>query len=118
MKPPMAPDSPIGSRHGATSLSVLVPVYNERFLVAASLERLKVLASSEDLERLEIIIVDDASTDETAEVLAQFERGLSRDPKVTWRFLRHDRNGGEGPAGPPPPPHAPRHVTLHHSAPP
>jgi hypothetical protein len=44
---------------GQTSLSVLVPVYNESHLVGASLERLKVLANSRLLFRVQVIIVDD-----------------------------------------------------------
>jgi glycosyltransferase involved in cell wall biosynthesis len=54
-----------------SSLSVLVPVYNEQYLVAASLERLSILSSSPHLDRVEVIVVDDASTDDTAEVLRQ-----------------------------------------------
>src|SRR4051794_40691299 len=81
-----------------TSLSVLVPVYNERFLVASSLERLKILATSPDLERIEVIVVDDASTDDTPRVLERFKRDLRPDPKMTWTFLRHERNGGKGQA--------------------
>src|SRR3954464_5138347 len=88
----------VRSSRYVTSLSVLVPVYNERFLVATSLERLKVLATSEDLDRVEVIVVDDASTDETPAVLAQFERSQRADPKMTWLFLRHERNGGKGQA--------------------
>ena len=53
-----------------TSLSVLVPVYNEQFLVATSLDRLRVLESSPALSRIEVIVVDDKSTDDTPEVLA------------------------------------------------
>jgi glycosyltransferase involved in cell wall biosynthesis len=81
-----------------TSLSVLVPVYNERFLVASSLERLKVLASSPHLDRVEVIVVDDASQDETPSVLERFERELRPDPRMTWLFLRHERNRGKGAA--------------------
>src|SRR3954466_11945032 len=88
----------VRSSRYVTSLSVLVPVYNERFLVATSLERLKVLATSEDLDRVEVIVVDDASTDETPAVLAQFERSQRADPKMSWTFLRHERNGGKGQA--------------------
>ena len=43
------------------SLSVLVPVYNEQYLVGAALDRLKLLASSDVLKRVEIIVVDDGS---------------------------------------------------------
>src|SRR4051794_38496400 len=81
-----------------TSLSVLVPVYNERFLVASSLERLKILATSPDLERIEVIVVDDASKDDTPQVLEEFQQRLGPDPKMTWLFLRHERNGGKGQA--------------------
>ena len=42
-------------------LSVLVAVYNEQYLVGAALDRLKVLASSDVLKRVEIIVVDDGS---------------------------------------------------------
>jgi glycosyltransferase involved in cell wall biosynthesis len=80
-----------------TSLSVLVPVYNEQHLVRSSLARLKVLASSPLLERVEVIVVDDCSTDGTAEALRSFaaERESSPDG-LAWRFLRHPVNGGKG----------------------
>jgi len=35
-----------------SSLSVLVPVYNEQYLVGASLERLSILSSSPHLDRV------------------------------------------------------------------
>lgn len=44
---------------GMTSLSVLVPVYNEHHLVAASLTRLDVLETSPHLEQIQVIVVDD-----------------------------------------------------------
>lgn len=81
-----------------TSLSVLVPVYNEQHLVYASLERLKVLESSPHLERIEAIIVDDCSTDETPHALELFkkEQIRSSDSKIDWIFLRHEKNSGKG----------------------
>ena len=91
-----------------TSLSVLVPVFDEQHLVAASLERLLVLETSPLLERIEVVVVDDASTDRTAEALAAFEArmaarpagagGRPGGPRVEWRFLRHPRNQGKGAA--------------------
>ena len=54
-----------------TTLSVLVPVYNEEHLVAASLERLKCLADSELLERVQIIVVDDGSSDQTGAAISR-----------------------------------------------
>ncbi|HJX66460.1 MAG TPA: glycosyltransferase [Polyangia bacterium] len=98
-----------------TSLSVLVPVYNEQHLVAASLARLDSLESSPHLERIQVIVVDDCSKDGTPDELRSFaaKRGLSwrddaapvdgvsltasgRAGKTDWVFLRHARNGGKG----------------------
>ena len=101
-----------------TTLSVLVPVYNEQHLVAESLARLSAaLESSDRLERLQVIVVDDCSIDDTSEVLRAFARGRGlewrpgeppvdgtavlaegRTGKTEWAFLRHERNGGKGQA--------------------
>ena len=82
------------------SLSVLVPVYNEQHLVYASLQRLKCLEDSPILGRVEVIVVDDCSTDDTPRVLAQFrlEHADSRESKIHWTFLRHSQNQGKGAA--------------------
>jgi len=82
------------------SLSVLVPVYNEQHLVAASLERLLVLEADPELERIQVVVVDDCSTDRTPEVLRAFEARLAARPggRIAWQFLRHPRNGGKGAA--------------------
>ena len=98
-----------------TSLSVLVPVYNEQHLVTTSLARLDSLESSPHLDRIQVIVVDDCSKDGTPERLRAFaaERGLAwqddavpvdgvsltasgRAGKTEWVFLRHARNGGKG----------------------
>lgn len=73
-------------------LSVLVPVYNERHVVATSLRR--VLALEDQLiSGLEVIVVDDRSTDGSWEIL----QGLAaQDSRIT--LLRHERNQGKGAA--------------------
>src|SRR6185436_2891205 len=75
-----------------------VPVYNEQYLVAASLDRLRIHAQSEHLSRVEVIVVDDCSTDETAEVLERYRASLPVDDRFRWVFLRHDTNAGKGKA--------------------
>ena len=82
-----------------TSLSVLVPVYNEEYLVAESLSRLEVLADSPDLEAVEVIVVDDCSRDGTPEALRRFREEHAREgSRITWKFVRHERNRGKGQA--------------------
>ena len=74
------------------SLSVLVPVYNERYLVETSLRR--VLALRDVIIRsLEVIVVDDCSTDGSWEIL---QRMAEDDERIT--LLRHDCNKGKGAA--------------------
>ena len=82
------------------SLAVLVPVHNEQYLVEESLKRLEVLAESPWLNRVRVIVVNDASTDQTREALQRFRAalegtGLSR---FEWIFLEHDKNHGKGAA--------------------
>src|SRR5947209_5476598 len=74
-----------------TSLSVLVPVYNEEHHVFASLQRLKLLETSVHLDRVEIIIVDDCSTDGSVAVVERFlrEETALGESKLQWTFVRH-----------------------------
>ncbi len=77
-----------GSAPRYRSLSVIVPVYNERNTVAEVVRRMR--AVELPLER-EIVIVDDGSTDGTRQVLSQL--GDS-----TVHVVLHDRNQGKGAA--------------------
>ena len=73
-------------------LSVLVPVYNERHVAEAAIRR--VLALSHPLIRdLEIIVVDDCSTDGTSEVLVKL---AAEDARI--HLIRHEKNQGKGAA--------------------
>lgn len=86
-------------QRAVTSLSVVVPVYNEEYLVAASLRRLRVFENCSILDRVQIIVVDDCSTDQTAKVLEKFQRDVRNDlheSKIEWKFLRHEANQGKG----------------------
>src|ERR1700737_1046005 len=84
----------------STTLSILVPVYNELYLVRPSLERLKILADSPLLDGIQIIVVDDGSTDHTTAVLREFELSVAAapNPKLEWLFLYHHVNQGKAAA--------------------
>jgi glycosyltransferase involved in cell wall biosynthesis len=71
-------------------LSVLMPVYNERWTLAAIVER--VLAAPVPLE-IELVAVDDGSTDGSRELIARLAQ---RDLRI--KALLHERNRGKGAA--------------------
>ena len=73
-------------------LSVLVPVYNERHVVEASLRRVLAL-QHELISSLEVIVVDDGSDDGTRPVL---ERLANEDNRIT--LICHEQNQGKGAA--------------------
>ncbi len=85
----------------ATTLSVIVPVYNEQYLIEASLARLRVLAESPLLDLVKVIVVDDGSSDGTATAIERFRKSLDPvqpDAKLSWIWLRHEKNSGKGAA--------------------
>ena len=69
-------------------LSVIIPVFNERDFVEEIVGR--VIAQP---WRMEVILVDDGSTDGTVEILEELERGFQE-----VSLVLHDRNLGKGAA--------------------
>jgi glycosyltransferase involved in cell wall biosynthesis len=93
------PEDGTERKRTSTTLSVIVPVYNEQYLVGTSLARLKILAESPLLHAIKVIVVDDGSKDGTAEAIAQFRASLESGgdyPKIRWVWLRHEKNQGKG----------------------
>src|SRR3982751_2846745 len=74
-------------------LSVLIPVYNERYYVGELLRRVLNVALPEGLER-ELIVVNDGSTDGTADVITQFAFEHPQGVQV----FHHEHNQGKGAA--------------------
>jgi glycosyltransferase involved in cell wall biosynthesis len=90
----------LGGRRRSTTLSVIVPAYNEQFLIEASLARLEVLGESPLLEQINVIVVDDGSSDHTPDAIARFREShdLPGKSKLSWFWLRHEQNSGKGAA--------------------
>ncbi len=68
-------------------LSIIIPAYNEEQTIAAVIQRVESVALAGI--KTEVIVIDDASTDRTAEVLRSV-------PNI--RTIRHSRNAGKGAA--------------------
>lgn len=88
-------------RRAGTTLSVIVPAYNEQFLVEASLARLLILADSPLLDLVKIIVVDDGSSDRTYDAIQSFRESVETErrlSKISWVWVRHEKNSGKGAA--------------------
>jgi glycosyltransferase involved in cell wall biosynthesis len=79
---------PDGDRSPLRKLSVIVPVFNERSTIAEIIRRMKSVELPDGID-LEVIVVDDGSSDGTRQVLAQL-----RDSTV--RVVTLDENRGKG----------------------
>lgn len=77
----------------AEQLSVIMPVYNERYLVAECVRRV-LAVESPLISRLDLIIVDDGSTDGTREILR--ELAARHADRIT--YVEHEMNAGKGAA--------------------
>lgn len=69
-------------------ISIIVPVYNEQATIAQALAELAHVPLD-----MEVIVVDDASTDKTWSILQELRQQA---PFDTYRYIRHERNMGKG----------------------
>jgi len=86
---PSTEPSPLASKTcGNVKLSVIIPCYNE----AKTIQRIVTAVRCSPVQQLEIIVVDDASTDNTRAILESEIRPL------VDKILYHDHNQGKGAA--------------------
>ncbi len=71
-------------------LSILIPVYNEKYLIRALIDKVLAAPLPASMQR-EIIIVDDFSTDGTWDILTEI---VSNNPKI--KLFRNEKNQGKG----------------------
>lgn len=74
-------------------LSVVIPVYNERFLVAELVRRV-LSVSAPEIRELELLVVDDGSKDGSTEILRQ----VAAENPDRVRLLEQGKNQGKGAA--------------------
>jgi len=95
--------SAFGARPLFLTLTIIVPVYNERQTVLTLLE--KVLKQRTTSLAKEIFVVDDCSTDGTREMLQCMDwdgfcqaasQNAALNPGASVRLILHDRNRGKG----------------------
>lgn len=77
-----------------TKLSIIIPAYNEAATIAILLERICQIQLINGIEK-EIIIVNDASKDNTDEIIRLF---IASRPECGFQYIVHDVNQGKGAA--------------------
>ncbi len=75
-----------------TNLSIIVPAYNEQDRLGKSVGRILDYAEKE-ISAAELIVVDDGSTDSTAEIA---EKVCAEYPAVATKIIRCEKNRGKG----------------------
>jgi glycosyltransferase involved in cell wall biosynthesis len=88
-------------------LSVIVPVFNERLTLRKLIGRVRAVPI-----RKQIVIVDDASTDGTADVIRDLEASWGNDPMNEVHVIWQEQNAGKGAAVRAAVPHVTGDVTL------
>src|SRR5688572_33491685 len=77
---------------GLLRLSIIIPAYNEGRTIREVLEKVNATELRDNIQK-EIIVVDDASTDNTREAVQSFQKDY---PGTTLLYHKHDCNQGKG----------------------
>ena len=72
-----------------SKVSVIIPTYNRAYLISRAINSVL----NQTYQDFEIIIVDDGSTDNTEEVIKEFQE---KDERI--KYIRHKNNKGEAAA--------------------
>jgi glycosyltransferase involved in cell wall biosynthesis len=77
-----------------TKLSIVIPAYNEAGTIHLILDRIKRVELVAGIQK-ELIIVNDCSKDNTAEVILNYS---NTNPDLQIEFITHEKNAGKGAA--------------------
>jgi len=89
-----ADDQPVAARSPVPLVSVIMPLYNARRSAAGYLGEALASVAAQTYRELELIVVDDGSTDDSASVVAEF---AAANPECRLTLLHKD-NGGQSSA--------------------
>ncbi len=86
---------PTSTKPSFNTLTILVPTYNEELTILDTLKKLLELPEQVIPLHVEVIVIDDCSTDKTAHMVSSFVGNASFDG-ISFKLLNHERNWGKG----------------------
>lgn len=80
-------------RRGAPQLTIVIPAFNEEARLPRALERIREYFANRPggLEEIEVLVVDDGSTDATPRIAREWAESLPE-----WRLVSNGQNRGKG----------------------
>jgi glycosyltransferase involved in cell wall biosynthesis len=78
------------------TLSIIIPAFNEANTIHQILNKVKDAQLQEGVAK-EVIVVDDFSTDDTADIVSQFQLD---NKDLSLMYLKHSHNKGKGAGNP------------------
>jgi dolichyl-phosphate beta-glucosyltransferase len=78
------------------SLSIIFPVFNEELRINNSLNKINKCIKVSKLKYLEIIFIDDGSTDKTLSIIKNFISEIKNNKKIRVLLIKNYRNFGKG----------------------
>lgn len=79
------------------TLSLIIPCYNEEHTIETCLSQVQDMAKGQPFS-LEVVVVDDASTDNSLSILEKIVAKQETSERYTIRVLKHEKNRGKGAA--------------------
>src|ERR1700730_9708003 len=97
MQPSVTDTCPVGrgseNEAGGLRLSLVIPAHNQKDAICQTIQRAASVLSTLTAE-YEILVIDDGSTDGTADLVSAEQVGPTGNPRV--RLLRHSHRRGYG----------------------
>jgi glycosyltransferase involved in cell wall biosynthesis len=78
------------------SISLIFPVFNEQQRINNSLNKIKKFIDTTKLQYIEIIFIDDGSTDKTYSIIKNFFFKILKKKNIKLILLKNNRNYGKG----------------------
>lgn len=76
------------------SISILFPIYNEKHRLKNSLNKIDIFLSKKYFKKVEIILIDDGSTDQSSELIKIFL--INSKNKKNYKLISYKKNMGKG----------------------